>query len=294
MAAFQGILPAVPTPFMGDGRLNEAAFRSIIEFNIQAGVHGFWVAGGTGESILLDDDENRRIAEIVSDQSKGRVNNIMHVGAATTARAAALAAHAAGAGVEAICCVPPFFYGRPDHEIVEHYRIVAAAADLPLFVYNLPASTGVDISPDLMRRIQDKVPQLAGLKHSSPVFPHIRVFAQMGLSCFMGNNQLMLPAMTSGACGCVDGPPIVAPERWVAIWEAYQKGDLEGAEAAQDHACKVWEAIGACGTEFHATVKFAVGERLGIDCGDPRSPGLPLTDEQRSAIRKAMEGLGLI
>ena len=294
MTVFQGIFPAVITPMTSDGRFNEAAFRDVIEFNIQAGVHGFWVAGGTGESILLDDDENHRIAEVVADQSKGRVKNIMHVGAATTARAAGLAEHAAKAGVEAICCVPPFFYQRPDHEIAEHYRVVGAAADLPLFVYNLPGSTGVDISPELMQMIQDKVPQLAGLKHSSQVFPNVRIFAKMGLCCLIGSNQLMLPAMTYGATGCVDGPPILAPERWVAIWQAYQDGDIKRAEAAQDEASNVIEVLRTCGGGVHATMKFAVSERLGIDCGDPRPPGLPLTEEQRTAISKALETLGLI
>ena len=152
---FHGIFPAIITPMTPEGKLNEVAFRKVIEFNIQAGVHGFWVAGGTGESVLLDDEENNRIAEVIADQSNGRIKNIMHVGAPTTARAAKMAEHAAKAGVESICCVPPFFYGRDDAEIVEHYRIVAAAADLPLFVYNLPGATGVEITPALMRKIQD-------------------------------------------------------------------------------------------------------------------------------------------
>ena len=186
------------------------------------------------------------------------------------------------------------FYQRPDHEIAEHYRVVGAAADLPLFVYNLPGSTGVDITPELMQMIQDKVPQLAGLKHSSQVFPNVRIFAKMGLCCLIGSNQLMLPAMTYGATGCVDGPPILAPERWVAIWQAYQDGDIKRAEAAQDEASNVIEVLRACGGGFHATMKFAVSERLGIDCGDPRPPGLPLTEEQRTAISKALETLELI
>ena len=147
MSKFRGLFPAIVTPMTAEGTLNERAFRQVMEFNIQAGVHGFWVAGGSGESILLDDAENRRIAEIATDQSGGRIANIMHVGAPTTARAAALAEHAANAGVEAICCVPPFFYRHDDESIVEHYRVVAAAADLPFFVYNLPQATGVEITP---------------------------------------------------------------------------------------------------------------------------------------------------
>ena len=176
---FQGVVPAVITPMTSQGKLNEEAFRKVIEFNIQSGVHGFWVAGGTGESVMLDDEENQRIAEIVSDQARGRVVNIMHVGAPTTERAAKLAEHAAGAGVDAICCVPPFFYRRRDAEIVEHYRVVAEAADLPLFVYNLPNSTGVEITPSLMQKIQEGVPQLAGLKHSAVTFSNVRSFVKI-------------------------------------------------------------------------------------------------------------------
>ncbi len=144
MADFEGILPAIITPMGTDGRFNEAAFREVVEFNIQAGVNGFWVAGGTGESVLLDDEENMQIARAAADQNRGRTNMIMHVGAATTLRAARLAENAGKAGVEAICCVPPVFYRQKDDAIVEHYRAVGTAADLPLFVYNLPGATGVD------------------------------------------------------------------------------------------------------------------------------------------------------
>ncbi|MCY3772770.1 MAG: dihydrodipicolinate synthase family protein [Gemmatimonadetes bacterium] len=294
MSAFEGILPAIITPMTSDGAFHEEAFRKVMEFNIAAGVHGFWVAGGTGESILLSDEENMRIASAAADQSRGRVNNIMHVGAATTERAARLAEHAAHAGVEAICCVPPFFYGRTHQAIAEHYRIVAAAADLPLFVYNLPQSTGVEITPELMRRIQDRVPQLRGLKHSSPVFPNVRTFAAMGLSCLVGNHQLMLPALTIGAVGCVDGPPVIAPEYWVEIWKAYRAGDLQRAETAQDRASRLWEALGACGGEFHSVAKAALGERLGIECGAARPPGTPMTEEQRQALRRIMGELSLV
>lgn len=291
MADFEGILPAVITPMTGDGKLNEAALREVLEFNIQAGVHGFWIAGGTGESVLLDDEENMRIAEIAADQNRGRVKNIMHVGAATTARAAKLAEHAAKVGNEAICCVPPFFYRQSDEAIVEHYRIVGAAANIPLFVYNLPQSTGVEITPELMQKIQDKVPQLKGLKHSAVTFANVRAFAHMGLDCLIGSSLLMLPALTIGATGCVDGPPNFAPELWVEIWEAYQAGDYKRAEAAQDKASEATMLVRQYG--LHGTAKAILSERLGIDCGDPRPPGLPLTSEQRTAVLKRAEELGL-
>ena len=149
---FKGVYPALITPMDSDGNLNESALRKVIEFNISAGVHGFWVAGGSGESILLDDEENCRIAQIVSEESGGRVKNIMHVGTPTTARSVKLAEHAAKSGIDAICCVPPFFYRQSDEAIVEYFRVVASASDLPFFVYNLPQATQVEITLDLCIR----------------------------------------------------------------------------------------------------------------------------------------------
>ena len=291
MVGFHGVFPAIITPMTPEGRLNEAAFREVMEFNIQAGVHGFWVAGGTGESVLLDDEENMRIAEIAADQARGRITNIMHVGALTTARAAGMAEHAARVGADAICCVPPFFYKPSDAAIVEHYRVIAAAADLPFFVYNLPQCTGTEITPELMRKIRERVPQLAGLKHSALTFSYVRDFTRMGLCCIIGNSALMLPALTLGATGCIDGPPNVAPELWVEIWHAYQAGDLKRAERAQDRATEVTSLVRRFG--LHATTKAVLSARLGIDCGDPRPPGLPLTAEQCAQVRKEADELGL-
>ena len=291
MSKFRGVFPAHVTPMTGDGKLNEAAFRQVMEFNIRSGVHGFWIAGGTGESVYLNDDENMRIAEISADQNRGRVQCIMHVGAPNTARAAALAEHAAKAGVEAICCVPPFFYSPGDEAVVEHYRVVGAAADLPLFVYNLPQSTGVDIAPDLMKKIQDAVPQLRGLKHSSPQFGRVRDFADMGLDCFIGSAYLLLPAMTIGACGMIDGPPNAAPELWVDVWNAYEAGDWTRAQEAQRAASRF--AALTAGYPFPAGYKALLSARLGIDCGGGRPPNLSLAASQKADLIAGAAALGI-
>lgn len=291
MSGFEGVVPAIPTPMTAGGCFDETAFRRVVEFNIEAGVHGFWVAGGTGESVLLEDDENRAVAKAVVDQSAGRAKVIMHVGAATTDRAAKLAEHAGQVGADAICCVPPFFYRRNDDEIAEHYRIVADAADLPLFVYNLPSATGVEITPGMMQTIQDRVPQLKGLKHSAVTFANIRIFARMGLSCFVGSHRFLLPAMTIGACGCVDGPLSVWPEIWVGIWQAFQAGDLEKAMELQEAGSTAYEKLSAQGGSFQALIKAALSVRLGVDCGNLRPPGLPLSDAQREYVGTVMSDL---
>ncbi|MGY8790562.1 MAG: dihydrodipicolinate synthase family protein [Pseudomonadales bacterium] len=283
---FKGVYPALITPMDSDGKLNESALRKVIEFNINAGVHGFWVAGGTGESVLLDDEENRRIAQIVSEESKGRIKNIMHVGTPTTARSAKLAEHAAKSGVEAICCVPPFFYRQSDDAIVEHYRVVASAADLPFFVYNLPQSTQVEITPDLMQKIKDKVPQLVGLKHSAPYIGPIRQFCKMGLCCMVGNSRLMLPALMMGASGCIDGPPGMAPEIFVDIWDSFQSGNFKQARESQEKGAQVGALVE--NTKMHAYYKAFISKRIGIDCGQPRPPFEGLTSSEKDELSKIM------
>jgi dihydrodipicolinate synthase/N-acetylneuraminate lyase len=292
MKDFKGVYPAFATPMNKDESLNEEAFRKVMDFNIDAGAKGFWVAGGSGESVLLDDEENNRIAEISAEQAAGRAKIIMHVGAATTKRAAKMAEYAAKAGVEAICCVPPFFYRQSDEAIAEHYRVVAAAADLPLFVYNLPQATGVEITPPMMAKIQEKVPQLEGLKHSAMNQMFVREFINMGLSCFIGNARLMLPAMTMGAVGLIDWGPNLVPEIWVELYDAFQAGDLKRALAAQDKGIEVTK-LAELGS-FHQVLKAGLSERLGVDCGAPRAPGPPMDPENRKELRRRLIEMGYV
>ena len=291
MPNYEGIFPAIVTPMNTDGSINEIAFREVMEFNIQAGVGGFWVGGGNGESVLLSDEENMKIEEISADQNKGRVCNIVHVGAPTTERSVELAKHAAKSGAEAICCVPPFFYNQKDEAIVEHYKAVAEAANLPFYVYNLPQSTGVEITTDLMTKIKKSVPQLAGLKHSSINFANVREWERMDLNCFIGSSMLMLPALSLGAVGCIDGPPSAAPELWVDIWNHWKNGNIKEAMKAQKKASLFTELMREVGV--HSGTKAVLSDRLGIDCGSGRLPNPPLSSTDRELVINKAKKLGI-
>jgi len=291
---FTGVFPAIITPFTPEGEVHEEALRNVMEFDIQAGARGFWVCGGSGESVLLDDEERVRIAGIAADQAKGRAKIILHVGALTTRRTARMAEQVREAGVDAISAVPPFFYRPADQGIVDHYRTVAAAADLPFFVYNLPQSTQVDVSPALMSKIVESVPQTVGLKHSGPGWNVATVgqFADMGLITFVGNSGTLLPALTMGAIGCIDGPPCPAPEVYVEVYEAYLAGDLSRAERSMKRAA----AVSAL---FHrpamiATLKAVTSARLGIDCGVPRLPMSALDEDEKSEVLRRAGELGIL
>ena len=291
---FEGVYPAIITPLDNENNFKEAEFRKVVEFNIQAGVHGFWVSGGTGESVYVKPEDIKEVIKSAVDQSNDRAKIIAHVGALTTKLSQDLAYSAADSGAHAICAVPPFFYGPSIETIVNHYKSISdASGNLPFFVYNLPQSTGTEIIPETMKIIKSEIPNVAGLKHSGPKFTDLRGFVKLGLSCFIGNAALMLPALTLGASGCVDGPPNMVPEYFVDIWRAYQANELKQAELAQDKASEIVQQIFACGGGFHALAKVVLGQRLGIDCGNPRQPAFPLTLKQRNAVSHWLELLSL-
>ena len=292
MLRFGGVVPAMITPFDKANRFNESAFRELIEANILAGVDGFWLAGGSGESVLLSDEENERLAVAATDQVSGRVTTIMHIGAPTTDRAVTMAEQAAKSGVDALCCVPPFFYRVEERAIIEHYKAVGSASALPLLLYNLPQSTGVDISPALACRIRDVVPSVVGLKHSGPIVENTYGFAAAGFNCFIGYATLMLPGLNMGAVGCIDGPLTIAPELWVAIWRSVCAQDLAAAQKAQKRAAEFATAVYDIG--FLDVLKAGCTMRYQVECGSPRLPQLPLTSDQRIALEGILHSFDLL
>ena len=286
---FKGVVPPIITPFTSESEVNEDAYRQVLEFNLKAGVHGFWVCGAAGEGLLLSDDERMRIAEVSVDQVRGRAKVIMHVGATTVRSAVRLALQACAAGVDAVSAVPPLHYRPGDDGIVAYYRAIAEAVDLPLFVYNYPAMTGVEVTPPLMEKLVREIPQMAGVKHSAPNFFNIYAFNRLGIAVFAGP---LLPALTMGAVGCIASPSNIAPGIYLDIYNAYLEGNLAKAEERQRQAA----AIQAFCFQFPyiALYKTVLSERLGIECGVPRPPIRSLTEDQsREVIRRTKE-LGIV
>jgi len=289
---WKGVFPAAPSAFHEDGSVNEAASRAILEDNIAHGVHGFWNAGGTGEGAILNDQQRIAMARIVGEVCQGRVLSIMHVGSTTTESSVKAAKAARESGCDAICCVPPVVYVPNDDSIIEHYQRVADAADLPFFAYNLPQMAQVEILPPLMEKLQAKVPQLVGLKHSALNFGNLCIFAQMGLKAFTGNGFLLLPALAAGGIGVVDAPPSVAPWTYVELFDAWESGDLETARARQAETTAITELTRSFGTPHHNT-KLIIGKRAGIDCGEPLRPLNRLDEAGQRKLLEAADKLGV-
>lgn len=290
---FKGVFPAPPTPLTDDGRVHEAALRALLDDNLRHGAHGFWMAGSTGEGPILTEDQRDTVARISAEVCKGRGRVIMHVGAISTASAVKAARTARAVGCDAVCCVPPFFFPSSERSRIDHYRAVADAADgLPFYVYNLPQLTQVETVPALMEKFARAIPTLKGLKHSAPNFSDIKVFADMGLTCFSGNGAYPLPALTMGAVGTIDAPLALAPWHYAELHAAWEAGDLARAQALQAGVRPFVDLVWMYGAPAHVC-KVVLSARLGIDCGRPTAPVNTLSaDEQREVLRVA-ESLGL-
>jgi len=290
---YKGVFPAPPTPVTEDGRIHEKALRALLEDNIAHGAGGFWMAGTTGEGPILTDEQRDAVARISGESCKGRALVIIHVGAISTASAVKAARTARSAGCDAVCCLPPFFFPSSERSRIEHYKAVAdAAGDLPFFVYNLPQLTQVETGPALMEKFMREIPTLKGLKHSAPNFADIRIFADMGLTCFSGNGAFPLPALTMGAVGTIDAPLSLVPWHYAELYSAWKAGDLARAQELQKGVRKYVDLVWM----FYAMAdvcKVVLSERLGIDCGRSIPPVNRLSDDERREVLRVAESLGV-
>ena len=133
-----------------------------------------------------------------------------------------------------------------------------------------------------MEIIKSEIPNVAGLKHSGPKFTDLRGFVKLGLSCFIGNAALMLPALTLGASGCIDGPLNAAPELWVKIWDLFNNKNFDKSINAQEEATQFSNIIRDFG--MHATIKEIISYRLNIDCGSPIPPLPHLSKTEKTKL----------
>ena len=290
---YAGVFPAPPTPVDEDGKVIEAALRAMLEDNIAHGVHGFWMAGTTGEGPVLDDEARAAVARISAETCRGRALVIMHVGAMTTASAVRAARQARSAGCDAVCCLPPIFYPSNDRSRIAHYQAVTeAAGDLPFFVYNLPQLTQVETVPAMMEKFARALPTLKGLKHSAYNIGDIRKFTDMGLACFSGNGAYALPALAMGAVGTIDAPLALAPWLYVELDRAWRSGELERAKQAQAAVQAVVDLVWMFGAPTDVC-KIVLARRLGLDFGRAIPPVASLTAPECEAVLQAAERVGV-
>ena len=294
---FEGLMPAMVTPFDERGELDLAATEAVIERFIEAGVSGISPLGSTGEASHLTSDERKRFAEEVVSIAAGRVPIVIGVGFSGTRETEELARHAQEAGADAVLVVSPFYWKVGEEALFRHFATVAEAVDIPVVIYNLPMLTGIDLSPSLVARIAAECPNAVGLKDTVTEYNHVVGVLQKvkpvrpDFSVLCGWEDLILPSLLAGADGSICAFANVAPELFVNLVEAAQSGDLT--RAAELHR-KVLTLVtlGTHSDPAMGAIKVAMN-KLGVPISPAvRGPALPATDEE--AIEAVLDDVGLL
>ena len=164
-AKFHGSMPALVTPFK-DGKIDEEAFRALVDWQISAGSHGLVPVGTTGESPTLSHEEHRRVVDICVDEARGRVPVIAGAGSNNTHEAIELARHAEKAGADAVLVVTPY-YNKPTQEgLFRHFKAINDAVGMPIIIYNIPPRIVVDMSVETMKRLFE-LKNIVGVKDAT-------------------------------------------------------------------------------------------------------------------------------
>ena len=288
---YSGIIPALITPFDSEGQVNTSGLRELVEHLLGCGMEGLYVCGSTGEGLLLTEKERRLVAETVVKQVAGRVPVIAHVGAVATEVAQRLARHAREAGADAVASIPPFYYGVGQDGIEAHYRRISLAAGLPLYIYNIPDATQVRITAALTHKLFEQG-AIQGIKYTSYDMLTLRDIVETcgpQLNVFSGPDEMLLPFLVMGVHGGIGTTYNCMPRLFAALYAAWRAGDLARAQSLQFQIDRIILVIARYGV-IPAT---KVAMRLqGLDCGGPRAPLVPLTDEQVARLKDELQTVG--
>ncbi len=264
----RGALAAAVTPLADGGEALDAdAVEPYVGFLAAGGVEGLLALGTTGEGILLRGDERRRAAELFVAAARGRIQVAVHCGAQTTGETAALAAHAAEAGADAVAVIGPPYYALDERSLLEHFAEAArACAPLPFYLYEFRARTGYALPVPLVRRLARDAPNLAGLKVSDKPFADVEPYLLDGLDVFIGAEELAATGLARGAAGVVSALAAAFPEEVAALVR----------EPTEERAGRIGELRSRLERQpFQAALKLVL-----------QAKGVPIHDDVRRPLRR--------
>ena len=209
-----GALAASVTPLAdGGAALDEDGFGPVADFLVAGGLDGLLALGTNGEGILLTVSERKRAAELFVEAAAGRLQVAVHAGAQSTADTAALAAHAAEIGADAVAVIAPPYFPLDEASQLEHFAAAAAAcAPLPFYVYEFAVTSGYAVAPAVVERLRERAGNLAGMKVSDRTWEQLQGYLIEGLDVFVGFEGLIGPAIAAGAVGAVSALASGFPE----------------------------------------------------------------------------------
>jgi 4-hydroxy-tetrahydrodipicolinate synthase len=284
---------ALITPMKADGSLDEKAFQDLVEWQIAEGTEGLIPVGTTGESPTLSHDEHKRVVELCVEASNGRVPVIAGAGSNSTAEAIELTKHARKAGADACLVVTPY-YNKPTQEgLFLHFTADANAADLPLFIYNIPGRSVIDMSVETMARLA-KHKNIVGVKDATANLTrplHTKRACGADFIQLSGEDHTALSFNAAGGTGCISVTANVAPRLCAEMHKAWREGRTGEAMAIQDRLVPLHDAM------FSETspgpVKYAAS-LLAKSTEHCRLPLAPVSEANKAKVREAMVSVGLL
>ncbi|MFJ9990275.1 dihydrodipicolinate synthase family protein [Pseudomonas putida] len=289
---FHGIIGYTITPFGQDGeQLDLPALGQSIDRLIDGGVQAIAPLGSTGEGAYLSDSEWHQVAQYSLERIAKRVPSIVSVSDLTTAGAIRRARFAQQHGADAVMVLPSAYWKLSPNEILEHYRSIGAAIDLPIMLYNNPATSGTDMPVELILRIVREVDNVTMVKESTGDIQRMHKLQLLGdgqVPFYNGCNPLALEAFVAGAKGWCTAAANLIPQLNLQLYQAVLDADLKQAQALFYRQLPLLDFILKGG--LPATIKAGLG-MTGLAVGEPRRPVFGLDEQGRGVLKDLLHDL---
>lgn len=293
MARIEGIVSANLTPFDLKGNLQEEILRHHVQSLVRAKVNALGVLGSVGEGPSMPIEMRKRAAQVIIETVEGRIPVVVMTGAPDTLTAVELSKHAERIGADGVYVVPPYYYNLDVPGLVEHFRRIASAVAIPVYIYSIPEYTKANISADLFARLS-QIPGIAGIKLSTydlTLLEDCIELTNRRLGVFNGKDGLVLASSVVGASGSFSALCTAFPELFVRLWESFKNGNLRLALRYQQRINAVRRVIAKYPP--YETLKEIVRLR-GEPMGHARPPLRLLTDEEQTKLKGELASLDLI
>jgi len=284
------VLTAIVTPFNGDGAVNIDAFKRLCAYLVDNGSDGLVVAGTTGESPTLSDDERLQLFAAAVETVGDRASIVAGTGTYSTAHSVHLTREAEAIGVDGYLVVTPYYNKPPVRGIVAHFAAIATETDKPIIAYNIPQRVVLNLEPEALAQVAT-IPNVQYVKQATTDLEQARrIVEEIGLTLYAGNDDLLLPFLEVGGKGGVFVFTHVVGPQVKELIGRFNDGDRAGARAIADELQPVIDALAV--TTNPIPVKAALN-MLGHDVGGLRLPLLEATEDEKTAVRAGLERAGI-
>jgi 4-hydroxy-tetrahydrodipicolinate synthase len=284
------VLTAIVTPFKDDGAVDFEAFQELSRHLVDNGSDGLVVAGTTGESPTLTDEERLDLIRAAVESVGDRATIVAGTGTYSTAHSVHLTEEAHELGADAFLVVTPYYNRPPQRGIVAHFAEIAQASDRPIVAYNIPSRVVVNIEPETVSRLAE-IETVRAVKQANDDLEQARQIPGFGLDLYAGDDNLIYPFLGLGAVGGVCVHTHVVGPQVKELVTAYRSGDTARAKEIDEALAPAYELLKVVGNPI--AIKAALN-LLGHDVGGVRLPLVEANEEETERVRSCLERLGVL